>query len=44
MIQGPADSVLLGFIYVSFATLDAIYIVLLIRQCRLEGINPWRRL
>lgn len=44
MIQGPADSVYLGFVYVSFIVLDAVYFALLIRQCRLQGINPWKRL
>ncbi|WP_139559286.1 transmembrane-type terpene cyclase [Methylotetracoccus oryzae] len=41
-LQAP-DSVLLVFIYVAFIVFDLIYLTLLLRQCRLEGINPWRR-
>lgn len=33
----------LAFIYVAFLVFDLIYITLLARQCREEGINPWTR-
>lgn len=42
-LQAP-DSVLLVFLYVAFIVLDLIYLTLLLRQCRCEGMNPWRRL
>ena len=39
-----SSSVLLPYLYVAIAALDALYVVLLYRQCRREGINPWQRL
>jgi hypothetical protein len=33
----------LAFIYVAFLVFDLIYVTLLARQCREEGINPWKR-
>lgn len=34
----------LAFTYVAFLVFDLIYVTLLARQCRQEGINPWKRL
>ncbi|MEZ5386286.1 MAG: hypothetical protein R3F13_12300 [Prosthecobacter sp.] len=42
-IQDPRSR-FLAFVYVAFVVCDSIYIALYIRQCRLEGINPWKRL
>lgn len=42
-IQAP-ESRFLIFIYVAFIVFDLIYITLYIRQAKLEGINPWKRL
>lgn len=33
----------LAFVYVAFLVFDLIYVTLLARQCRQEGINPWKR-
>jgi hypothetical protein len=32
------------FVYVAYFLIDITYMLLLARQCRLEGINPWKRL
>jgi len=34
---------LMMVLYVGCAALDLLYLGLLVRQCRAEGINPWRR-
>ncbi|WP_143735055.1 hypothetical protein [Methylocaldum sp. 14B] len=41
-VQTP-ESILLPFLYAGFIVFDAIYLFLLVRQCRSEGINPWAR-
>jgi hypothetical protein len=41
-IQAP-HSIFLAYVWVAFVVLDSIYIMLYLRQCRLENINPWTR-
>lgn len=37
------NSVFLLYVYVVFVIFDCIYIALYLRQCRLDGIDAWRR-
>jgi hypothetical protein len=41
-VQTP-HSIFLVYVYVAFVVFDSIYIMLYLRQCRLENINPWTR-
>lgn len=36
-------SIFLAYVYVAFVVFDCLYIMLYLRQCRLENINPWTR-
>ena len=38
------NSQFLAYVYVSYLLIDITYMLLLARQCRLEGIHPWKRL
>lgn len=38
------NSQFLAYVYVSYLLIDITYMLLLARQCRLDGIHPWKRL